>query len=122
MGISIWVGRVLCGIAFLFLLADSITHIMKIQPVIDAFVKLSIPVNLSVPLGLLVLVCLALCVFQPTRIVGAVLLTGYLGGAIAIHLRAESTPFEIIFPVLIGALVWGGLYLIDARLGLLIRS
>jgi hypothetical protein len=112
---SIWIGRILGGIALLFLLVDAVTHIIKIQPVVEAFEKLSIPVSLSIPLGIVVLACLALCVFYPTRILGAVLLTGYLGGAVAIHLRAGSTPFEIIFPILIGALLWGGLFLSDER-------
>jgi hypothetical protein len=120
MAAGIWVGRILCGIVLLFMTADAVTHIMKIQPVIEAFVKLSIPETLSVPLGILVLVCLALFAFAPTRILATVLLTAYLGGAVAIHLRAGSTPFECVFPVIIGALLWGGLYLIDDRVRMLL--
>jgi hypothetical protein len=121
MKLSIWVGRILSGLALLFLFVDAVTHILKIQPVIEAFEKLSIPVSLSTTLGSIVLVCLAACAFQRTRVLGAVLLTGYLGGAVAIHLRAGSTLFEVIFPIIVGALLWGGLYLIDGRVRALIQ-
>jgi hypothetical protein len=115
MAAKTWIGRILSGIAVLFMAADAITHILKIQPVIEAFHKLAIPETLSTPLGILVLVCLALYLYKRTRILGAVLLTGYLGGAVAIHLRAESTAFEAIFPVIIGSLFWVGLFLTDKR-------
>lgn len=117
----IWIGRILLGIVLFFLAADAITHIMKIQPVIEAFNKLSIPETLSVPLGIIVLGCLLFYVFRRTRLLAAVLLTGYLGGAVAIHLRAGSPPFEIVFPVIIGALLWTGLYLSDERVKAALR-
>ena len=110
-----WSGRILVAIVFLFMLMDAVTHILKIQPVIEAFAKLSIPETLAVPLGIIVLVCLVLMAIRATRILGAIFLTGYLGGAVAIHARAGSTTFEMIFPVIIGALLWVGLYLNDER-------
>jgi hypothetical protein len=112
---TVWAGRILAGLMFLFLAMDAIVHVLKIKPVVDAFEKLSLPLSLSVPLGILVLVLLGLFLYPPTRIVALVLITGYLGGAVATHLRAGSTPFECVFPVLIGGLLWLGVYLIDPR-------
>jgi hypothetical protein len=111
----VWSGRIVVGLISLFLFMDAVVHILKIQPVLEAFEKLSLPIALSLPLGILVLLCLLILAIPRTRLLGAVLLTGYLGGAIAIHLRAGSTAFEVIFPVIIGSLLWIGLYLLDSR-------
>ena len=73
-----------------------------------------------VTIGLIELACLAIYAIPRTAVLGAILLTGYLGGAIATQVRAESTLFSIIFPAIIGALIWGGLFLRDARLRALI--
>ena len=77
----------------------------------EAFARLGFPLSLSVELGIIELVCLALYVIPRTSILGAILLTGYLGGAVATHLRVGDPLFDTIFPILIGALVWGGPYL-----------
>jgi DoxX-like family len=88
--------------------------------VAEAFARLGFPLSLSVELGIIELVCVALYVIPRTSILGAILLTGYLGGAIATHLRVGDPLFDTIFPILIGALVWGGPFLLDRRLRALI--
>ncbi|MGB2870181.1 MAG: DoxX family protein [Bacteroidota bacterium] len=116
-----WTARVLSGIAILFLLFDSVIHLMVIAPVVEAFGQLGLPINLSVPIGTIEIVCLALYVVPRTSIFGAVLLTGYLGGAILTQLRIGAPLFSTaLFPVYLGILIWGGLYLTDERLRSLI--
>ena len=111
-----WTGRILSGLFAVVMLLDAVTHLLKPAPVIDAFIKLDLPLKFSVPLGVLVLVCLLLYLISRTAIFGALLLTGYLGGAVAIHLRAGDGTFALLFPVLIGALMWVGLVLRQPRL------
>ena len=112
---TIWTGRVLSILCALFLLFDAIGHILKPAPVVDAFARLGMPLNFSVGLGILELVLIALYLVPQTGILGAVLLTGYLGGATAVNLRAGSPPFEVLFPVLFGVVVWIGIALRAAR-------
>ena len=116
----LWAGRIVSALAVLFLLLDGVTHLMKPAPVAEAFNRLGFPLSLSVELGIIELVCVAVYVIPRTSILGAILLTGYLGGAVAIHLRVLDPLFDTIFPILIGALVWAGLYLIDTRLRALV--
>lgn len=111
------VGLLLSVLAVLFLLFDGVIHILRIAPVVEAFKQLDYPVETAVPLGIVELVCLAAYVWPRSAVLGAVLLTGYLGGAVAIHVRAGSSLFgETLFPVYVGLMVWGGLYLRDERL------
>jgi hypothetical protein len=118
---KLWTGLVLGIIATLFLLFDSIIHLMVIPPVVDAFNQLGLPVDLAGGLGMLELFCLTLYVIPRTSMLGAVLLTGYLGGAIAIQLRIHAPLFSTgLFPVYVGVLVWGGLYLREDRLRALV--
>lgn len=120
---QLWIGRILSGIAVLFLLFDSVIKLIVIQPVVDSFEHLGYPVSLSRGIGTLELLCLLVYLIPRTSIFGAVLLTGYLGGAVATHVRAESPLFShILFPVYIGILLWGGLYLRDARLRALTKG
>src|SRR5579862_3267761 len=114
---SLWVGRILSGLVTAFLLFDAMIHLLRPAPVVEAFAKLHLPLSLAVELGIVELVCLALYVIPPTSILGAILLTGYLGGAVAIQMTTSNSLFgEILFPVYVGVLVWGGLYLRDERL------
>jgi hypothetical protein len=113
----IWTGRILSGFVVAFLLFDAVIHLMKPAPVVEAFAKLGFPLRLAVPLGITELVCILLYVFPRTSILGAILLTGYLGGAIAIQLLTSNSLFgEILFPVYVGVILWGGIYLRDERL------
>jgi hypothetical protein len=115
-----WAGRIVSAFAALFMLFDGVTHLLKPAPVAEAFARLGFPLSRSVELGVIDLVCLVLYVIPRTSILGAILLTGYLGGAVATHVRVGDPLFDTIFPILIGALVWVGLYLLDRRLRTLI--
>jgi hypothetical protein len=110
-----WSGRVLSTLVVAFMLFDGIVHILKPAPVAEAFTRLGYPLGASLGLGILELVFTALYVIPRTAVLGAVFLTGYLGGAVATQLRVGSGWFETIFPVIIGAIVWAGLVLRDAR-------
>ena len=94
---------------------------MVIDPVVQSFTQLGYPVSLSRGIGVLELVCLIIYVIPRSSLVGAVLLTGYLGGAVATHVRVGSPLFtHVLFPVYVAALLWGGLYLRDERVRALI--
>lgn len=118
-----WVGRVISALAVLFLTFDGVIKVLNIQPVVDSSVLLGLPVELAPRLGILLLACVAFYVIPHSAVLGAVLLTGYLGGAIAIQARVGAGPFSLVFPLIIGALIWGGLLLRDRQLrGLLLRQ
>lgn len=115
-GTALWAGRVMSGLPALFLLLDGAMKLVKPEPVVEATVKLGFPESVIVPLGVVLLVCTVLYIVPKTAVLGAVLLTGYLGGAVATHVRAGDDPFPVLFPVAVGALIWGGLVLRDTRL------
>jgi hypothetical protein len=116
-----WVGRIVTAIPVLFVIFDFSIKIAHIQPVTDAFARLGIPDRLAVTVGMLELICLVIYLIPRTAVLGAVLLTGFLGGAIMLHLRIADPLFShILFPVYIGALLWVGLYLRDPRLRALV--
>ena len=112
----IWTGRILSAFAVLFLLFDSAIHMARPAPVVEAFNQLGLPLHLALPLGIVELLCIIIYVLPRSRMPGAILLTGYLGGAVATHVRVGNPVFETVFPVIIGSLIWGGLYLRDSRL------
>lgn len=114
---ALWTGRVLTTLCVLFLLFDAISHIAKPGPVVDAFNRLGFPLALAAPVGIIELACVTLYVFPSTTIVGAVLLTAFLGGAIATNLRAGSPLYaETLFPVYLGIALWAGVILRDRGL------
>jgi len=95
-------GRVFSGLAVLFLLFDSIFKLLKPTPasVVDAFNKVGYPPTLAMNIGLLLLACVVVYVIPRTAVLGAILLTGYLGGAVATHLRVGDPLFShVLFPV-----------------------
>src|SRR5579863_9040919 len=99
------------------MLFDAIMHLMKPAPVVEGIAKLGIPIRLAVTLGIIDFICIVLYVIPRTSILGATLLTGYLGGAVAIQLPTGNSLFgEILFPVYVGVLLWGGIYLRDEQL------
>jgi hypothetical protein len=100
----------------LFLLFDGGMKLVKPGFVVDATVKLGYSETVIIPLGVVLLVCTVLYLIPRTSVLGAILLTGYLGGAVATHVRHEDGAFDILFPVIFGALLWGGLVLRDRRL------
>jgi DoxX-like family len=117
----IWVGRVLSAIPILFLLFDSVIKLMKIAPVLESFVKLGYQADVARALGIVLLVCVVLYAIPRTSVLGAILLTGYLGGAVATHVRVGDPLFShALFPTYVGLLIWAGLYLRDERVRALI--
>lgn len=117
----LWSGWIMSAVAILFLLFDGVIHMMKIPPVVESFGQLGYPAGLALGIGILELVCLTLYVIPRTAILGAVLLTGYLGGAVASQVRIGAPLFShALFPVYVGLLVWGGLYARESRLRVLI--
>jgi DoxX-like family len=116
-----WTARILSGLAVLFLLFDGVIKLTKIAPVAESFDRLGYPVSIGFGIGILELMCVAAYVAPRTSIFGAILLTGYLGGATASHVRIGDPLFShVLFPTYVGLLVWGGLYLRDARLRALV--
>ena len=114
---ALWGGRFLSGLPALFLLADSIGKFVKPAPVVEGTVKLGYSESIILPLGIVLLACTVLYLIPRTSVLGAILLTGYLGGAVATHTRVGDPLFShILFPVYFGILLWGGLYLRDPRL------
>jgi hypothetical protein len=113
---ALWTGRALSILPALFLLFDGAMKLVKPSFVVEATVKLGFSESMIVPLGIVLLVCTVLYLNPPTSVLGAILLTGYLGGAVATHLHAGDGPFAVLFPVIFGALLWGGLVLRDRRL------
>lgn len=113
---KLWTGRVLSTLAVLFLLFDASGKIMMPAPVVEASARLGFPISLSVGVGILLLVFTILYAVPRTAVLGAVLLTGFLGGATAIQMRAGTPVFETIFPVLFGVIVWAGILLRENRL------
>ena len=113
---ALWTGRVITGPTVAFLLFDAVIHLTKIAAVVQGFAQLGFPLRLGLALGITELICIALYVCPRTALLGAILLTGYLGGAVAVQLRVGNPLFaEALFPIYVGVLVWGGLYLRDAR-------
>jgi hypothetical protein len=112
-----WAGRILTSLAVAFLLFDSGIKLVRIAPVVDAFGRLGYPVDLAQGIGILELACLAVYLMRPVAIPGAVLMTGFLGGAVATHVRIGDPLFShVLFPTYIAVLLWAGLFLRDRRL------
>ena len=109
-------GYILSTIPVLFLLMDGIMKLFKPAFVVDATRELGYNDSVIVPLGIVLTACTVLYMIPRTAVLGAVLLTGYLGGAVATHVRMSAPAFNIVFPVIVGLFVWGGLYLRDSRI------
>lgn len=104
------------GLATLFLLVDGGMKLVKPQFVVEATTKLGYPESVIVGLGVVLVASTLLYIVPQAAVLGAVLLTGYLGGAVATNVRVGSPVFNIVFPVILGVLLWGGLWLRDGRL------
>ena len=117
---ALWGGRIMSWLPALFLLVDGVMKLFKPLPVVEATVKLGYPENVILPLGIVLTIATVLYLIPRTAVLGAILLTGYLGGAVATHVRVGEGWFSISFPIIFGILLWGGLYLGDKRLRRLI--
>ena len=112
----LWAGRIISALPVLFLLMDAVMKLVKPAFVVEATVQLGYPESVIIGLGIVLLTCTVLYLIPRTSVLGAILLTGYLGGAVATHVRVGGGLFPISFPIILGVLVWGGLYLRDGRL------
>lgn len=114
---QLWAGRILSGIAVAFLLFDALGKLIKVQPVIEGTAQLGYPESSIIPIGVLLLIGVVLYVIPRTSVLGAIYLAGYLGGAVATHVRVGSPlATHVLFPVYVAIFVWGGLALRSPRL------
>jgi DoxX-like family len=110
-------GRILSILTILFLLFDGVMKLVRPLPVTQAMTQLGFPQNLSVPIGLILLLCTALYAIPATSVLGAVLLTGYLGGAVVSQLRIGASLFgSTLFPIYFAVLMWASVCLLEPRL------
>ncbi|MFL5487637.1 MAG: DoxX family protein [Gemmatimonadaceae bacterium] len=117
----LWTGRVLSGLGAAFMLFDAILHIMRPAIVVTAFEQLGFPLGASATIAIIELLCVVLYLIPRTSVLGAILLTGYLGGAIALQVRiAAPLVSTTLFPIYVALFLWGGLYLRDERVRALI--
>ena len=113
---GLWAGRILSGLAAAFLLLDGAMKVIQAAPAVEGTIQLGYPAGVLVPIGVVLLACTLLYAIPRTAVIGAVLLTGYLGGAIATHVRVSAPLFtHVLFPIYVAALIWGGLLLRDGR-------
>jgi hypothetical protein len=116
----LWVGRVITILMVLFMLLDGVMKLIKPAPVVEATVQLGFQQGDIAKMGIIVLVCAILYAIPRTAVLGAILLTGWLGGAVAVKLRIDSSPLSTFSPVIFGVLVWLGILLREPRLKMLI--
>jgi len=110
-------GTIMSGIAILFLLVDSIGKLIPLAPVVEGSLQLGYPESTIRVIGIILMICVIAYAVPRTSVLGAILLTGYLGGAVATHLRVGSPPLtHTLFPIYVGVLIWGGLMLRENRL------
>lgn len=111
--VALWAGRIISGLAVLMFLFSGVMKLLKPAPVLLEFGRLGYPEKLAIVIGIIELTCAVIYIIPRTTILGAILLTAYLGGATATHVRIGD-PFFI--PIVLGIMVWLGLYLRDPRL------
>jgi len=111
----VWAGRIISGIMTLFMLLDGVMKLIKPEPVVKGTMQVGFPESTIVGIGIVLLIGTVLYLIPRTAVLGAILLTGYLGGAIASQVRVSAVRFNIVFPFIFGMLVWLGLFLRDWR-------
>lgn len=114
----LWAGYILSALPALLLIFSAVMKLMKPAPIVEGFAKYGYPETLIITLGIVELACAIIYLIPRTSVLGAILLTGYLGGATATNVRIGDPSF--FMPVIVGVLVWGGLFLRDPRLHALI--
>jgi hypothetical protein len=113
---TVWIGRVIGALPVLFLLGDGVGKLVKPAPVVEGTLQLGYQASVLVPLGIVLLACTILYAVPRTAVLGAILLTGYLGGAVATHVRVDNPLLtHTLFPIYFGVMLWGSLYLRDPR-------
>ena len=112
-----WTGRIISGLLAFLLALDALGKFLKPEPVVRGTLELGYPVSVIIPLGVLLLAGVIFYALPRTAVLGAILLTGYLGGAVATHVRVGNPTFtHVLVPVYVGVLLWVGLTLRDRRL------
>jgi hypothetical protein len=111
---TLWIGRVMSALPVLLVLFGSVVKLMKTASVVEGFVRAGVPERLIIPVGIIELVCVIVYVIPQTAVLGAILMTGLLGGATITNLRIGDPTYPM--PVVLGMLAWGGLFLRDTRL------
>ena len=119
---QVWVGRAMSGFSSLFLLVDGVMKLLKPSVVVRATLQLGYAESAILGIGATLLACTLLYVMPRTSTLGAMLLTAYLGGAVASTIRAGTPLFNVLFPMIIATLIWGGLWLRDLRVRGLLRK
>ena len=112
----LWIGRILSGLPAVFFLVDGAMKLWKPEVVVRATQQLGYHESAIVAIGVVLLTCTLLYLIPRTSILGAILLTGYLGGAVASQVRVGNGWFNVLFPVIFGVVAWGGLWLRDVRM------
>lgn len=112
----LWGGRVMSAIPAMLLLVDGVMKIVQPEPVVKATVEAGYPAAAILPIGVALVVSAVLYMAPPTAVLGAVMLTGYLGGAVATHVRLGENPATIVPALVFATLLWGGLVLREPRL------
>ncbi|MEQ1840672.1 MAG: DoxX family protein [Verrucomicrobiales bacterium] len=115
--VVLWISYIMSAIPVLMLFMSAGMKISKVPMVTEGFAKMGFPAGAIMPIGIVELLCTVLYIIPQTAVLGAILLTGYLGGAIVTHVRAEEA---FLGPLVFGVLVWGGLFLRDVRIRTLI--
>ena len=113
---ALWAGRIISSLVVLFMMFDGVTKLMRVEPVLKAAAQLGFSVQEIVGIGIIAPICSLIYAIPQTSLLGALLLTGYLGGATAIQVHVGNALFETLFPVIFGVLVWAGLFARDERL------
>jgi hypothetical protein len=118
---ALWTGRVMSGLVIAFLLFDGVMKLIPLDIVVTTSQQMAIPLDIIRTLGVLTLIGTLLYAYPRTAVLGAIVLTGYLGGAVYAHFRLADPLFtHTLFGVYLGLLIWGGLYLRDPRVRALI--
>ena len=112
----LWAGGIITGLVVLFLAVDGAAKVIQVAPVVEASGKLGFSRDSILGIGIVLLACTTIYSIPPTAVLGAILLTGYLGGAAAIHVRAGSGAFPVTFSIAFAVLAWVGLVLREPRL------
>lgn len=115
-----WTGWVLSILPSLFLLFGGVMDLLKPPFVVKGTTDMGYPETVITGLGIVVLICTVLYLIPRTSVLGAILLTGYLGGAVATHVRVSAPAGVVAFPVIFGVIIWGGIFLRDERVRALI--
>ena len=120
---TVWAGRIVSGLVVVFLAFDAVGKVLEVPAVVEGTVRLGYPAGVVFGLGIVLLACVLAYAIPRTSVLGAILLTGYLGGAVATHVRVgDPLLSHVLFPVYVAVLAWTGLYLRDDRLRALLRA